>query len=107
MSHKLITCLITGERALEAIAWLQEEEGITTANRYPARGASVNSGQVFKSIEILTLVVPEDRADELFGKLFDHLDVGHPGGGIIFQEALMQASDYQLPNLDQDGPKPA
>ncbi|MGE4295933.1 MAG: hypothetical protein AB7E49_09550 [Campylobacterales bacterium] len=98
-SHKLITCIVAGRRAMQAIELLKDA-GIFTANRYPARGASALSNYVYQGIDIVTVVVEATRADEIFTRLYTELEMDGPGGGMIYQEALGRSSEYRLPEIE-------
>ena len=103
-SHKLITCLIPNHRSMDAIRMLKEEENIVTANRYSARGGSSNSGYEFQSIDVMTVIVESAQADSIFEKLFFFLEINQPGKGLMYQQAVRQASAYTLPELtDREG----
>lgn len=96
---KLITCIVAGRRAMQALELLKNE-GIFTANRYPARGASALSNYVYQGIDIVTVTVEDARADEIFTRLYTELEMDGPGGGMIYQAALGRSSEYRLPEID-------
>lgn len=48
--------------------------------------------------DILTVLVPAEKADEVFGFLFDIANVGAEHGGFMFQGSLARASDFKLPD---------
>ena len=54
--------------------------------------------------EMLTVViVPAEKADEIFAYIYELAEIGEPHHGIIFQSDLLHASDYQLPEKYRRG----
>jgi hypothetical protein len=102
--YKLITGITAGDRALKAIETLHAQ-GVYTANRYPARGASALSGYHYKGVDILTVLIEADRAEAVFEQLYHLLGIDGPGGGLIYQEAIGRASRFVLES--QSAPDPS
>jgi hypothetical protein len=98
-NYKLITCNIFGHHSLEMIKRLKEEKGITKANKSSARGTSSLHNYRFAEIEILSVVVEEERADEIFSFLYSTLELDKPHHGIIYQNKLGRSSEYLLPDI--------
>ncbi|HLA79859.1 MAG TPA: hypothetical protein VJU18_19965 [Vicinamibacteria bacterium] len=48
--------------------------------------------------DILTVLVPTEKADEVFGFLHDAAKVGAQPGGFMFQGSLARASEFRLPD---------
>ena len=61
------------------------------------RGRSLTSESSQR--EILSVVVPEARADALFAWLFEAADIDRPHGGILYMQTLAEATAYTLPDL--------
>jgi len=99
MSFKLITCILTKPIAIEIITRLEDEKNIITANTTHARGTSSKSDYIMKAQEILTVLVEQERADEIFYFLYSELELDQPHQGIIYQEAISKSTSYSLPNL--------
>ena len=95
-SHKLITCLLPHHIAMGLLESLSREKGIIMANKSNARGSSYTTDFVWIEMEILEVVVEEDRADEIYSYLFDKAKINTSHGGVIFQHALSQSSHYTL-----------
>ena len=102
---KLITCILPKGKALPVLERLKEEHGIVTANINNARGTGRITHRAFRTgyseteKDILRVVVPAARADELFEEIYEHAGVGQPHGGIMFQSTLELASVFELPDI--------
>ena len=90
---------------------LKDEKGILTAHQITCRGigsvgrASAAGGfrkRPSKALRLLTLVVPETAADEVFDFVYERADVGKPMGGIVFMGALDGATAFILPDGVED-----
>lgn len=99
MSFKLITCMLIQPVAMNMITRLKEEKGVITANANHARGMSSKTDYVMQANEILTVLVEDEQADEIFEYLYTELELGKPNQGIIYQEAISKATKYSLPDL--------
>ncbi len=51
--------------------------------------------------EILTVVVPEERGDEIFEYIFNVAGINKPHGGFIYMSSML-SSEYCLPENLQD-----
>ena len=102
---KLITGTFADDgTAQKLIKALKEEKGIITANMFQCRGiGALNKPGRFgrlplaKSVQVVTVVVPAERADELFNYIYDEADIDRPDGGLIYQSALHSATAFSLP----------
>lgn len=97
--YKLITCMIHGKIPLELLTRLKEEKGIITANKTPARGTSSQSDFEMKEMDILTIAVEAEQAEEIFAYLFHSLEIDREGRGMLLQEDLGRMTEYTLPEL--------
>lgn len=104
-THKRITCMLTKPIALEVMQQIREQKGIITANFKFARGTSSQSMYTMKSVEMLTVVVPSAFADEMFVFLYELLEIDKPHHGMIYQEALRRATQYDLSALEGEANK--
>lgn len=108
MTQKLITAILpTDVDALRVLRRLKDEQSIPSANLSFARGLgrmtrdrSVTSESSQR--EILTVVVPDARSDELFAWLFEAADIDRPHGGIIYMQTLAEATEYTLPDVPEE-----
>jgi hypothetical protein len=55
-----------------------------------------------KVVEIITVLVEESQADEMFYYLYDELKIGEPHKGMIYQEAVLRATKYSLPDIEEN-----
>ena len=49
--------------------------------------------------DVVTIVVPEERADEVFEAIYFEMGIDHPHGGFLFMGPLHFATLYELPEL--------
>jgi len=98
-NYKLITCIISGKISSGTMEKLKTEKNIITANKISARGTSSKSAYKMKEMEKLTVVIEEERVEEIFEYLFYLLEIDQPNRGMMYQEALGRMTGYSLPNL--------
>jgi nitrogen regulatory protein PII len=96
---KQITCISPLRRGLDVIKKLQDA-GIYTANRSSTKGSSVNSIEDIE-MEVIDVIVPEERAEDIFEFLYKVLDIGKPHHGLIYQTKVRKISNYRLPNEEE------
>jgi nitrogen regulatory protein PII len=105
---KLITCVLPKGCCRAVLSALKQEQGIVTANVNYARGTGRMTHRSFRKSmsqtekEVLTVVVPADRADELFAFIFETADIGRPHGGLMYQTDLAASSMLELPDLPEE-----
>ncbi len=95
-NNKLITCLIPKGSGVSAITALKEEKQIEGANVYSGRSNLFHHSHKEVESETLAVVVPEERADEIFEFLYKTLEIGTPNHGIIFQNPLLSTTEFKL-----------
>lgn len=103
---KLITVIVPQGKGMALLHALYEKKMLRAAlgtARAPFTQVKRTGGlprTVRHSVEkdILTVVVPAEKADEAFGFLFDIANVGAQHGGFMFQGSLARASDFKLPD---------
>ena len=103
---KLITCIIPKGKAIGVTRLLHEEKGINTANVSSGRGRGLVEPIGFSGwyeVEILTIVVSQGEADEIFNFIYDKADVGHAHGGIMYQGELTTSTHFELPKMPEEG----
>ena len=108
-NRKLITSIIPKGTGRKVLVGLRQEHGINTGNINMARGAGTYNPLAKRGIgeqtekELLTVVVAEDKSDEIFEYIYHLADIGNPHHGIIFQSDLVCASPYNVPdNIEEE-----
>lgn len=105
---KLITCVLPKGKARAVVKALKDECGIVAANVNYARGTGRMTHRAFRKTmtvsekEILQVVVPRDREEELFAFIFDRAGIDQPHGGMMYQTDLAAASLFELPDLPEE-----
>ncbi len=97
--YKLITCVMQEKLSHEIIKHLQNEQKILTANIYSARGSTFESMLDAKQMDVLTVLVEAEKAEEIFEYLYYEAQIDRPHGGMVFQEAIGRSTEYSLPKL--------
>lgn len=105
--EKLITCILPHGRALAVLEALKEELGILTATMYHARGTGRMTPLAWRGVgeaaekDVVTVVVPASRADEVFGFIYERAGIDRPHGGILYQQPLWKSTEFLLPELPE------
>jgi hypothetical protein len=102
-SRQITAVLYRGgcQKALRAL----RQAGVNTAVMCHARGSSVGDqgSQVFEK-EVLTVLVPAQRADEIFALIFDAAKVDRPYGGFLTMAQVARHTPYPLPDIGEEIP---
>jgi nitrogen regulatory protein PII len=102
---KLITCVLPKGCCRSVLSALKDECGIVSANVNYARGTGRMTHRAFRKSmsqtekEVMHVVVPSDRADELFAFIYETAGIGQPHGGLIYQTDLAGSSVFELPDI--------
>ena len=86
------------------VARLAEEKGLEAANVSTGRGRGagpIGSIGAWDEIDMLTITVPNERANEIFTFIFEAGELGRPRGGIIFQHAVAPVTVFTLPEIGE------
>ena len=108
LNQKLITCILPKGIAKGVVERLKTEQGIMTANINNARGVGKITPLAYRGIgaqsekEILTVVVPEKTADEVFEFIHEAADINKPHGGIMYLHGLHKATPFTLPEIPEE-----
>lgn len=103
---KMITCILPDEgQDMELLKALRKEKGVITANTFQCRGFGLQLRRKYMgkrqtadySVRVVTVVVQEDQADDLFEYIFYQVNFDHPCPGLIYQGDLLAATPYTLP----------
>jgi len=103
---KIITCILPDEgQDMALLKALRTKKGIITANTFQCRGFGVQLRRRYMgkrqiagySVRMVTVVVQEDLADELFEYIYYQVNFDHPCPGLIYQGSLLATTPYTLP----------
>ena len=105
---KLITCILPKGIAVALNDKLLQDKGINTGNINNARGVGHISFQGQLKVgdeserEIFSVVVKAEEAEEIFEYIYEHAEIDRPHGGMIYQHALHQSTEFDLPNISAE-----
>jgi hypothetical protein len=101
-NQKLITCYLPKGKGVEIVVQLNEEKKLISANFASGRGRgmakTVGFGE-WMEVDILSVVVEESKAEEIFDFIFDIAGIDRPNGGLMIQGDLTQATPFTLPDF--------
>jgi nitrogen regulatory protein PII len=107
--HKLITCFLPLGVAPPLAKALKSEKGIATAHISNARGIGKLTSSAHRQLgdqtekQILTVVVGEDDADDVFAFIYFEAKIDRPHGGLIYMSSVGKHVPLILPELpDED-----
>jgi nitrogen regulatory protein PII len=101
--QKLIQAIIPMGTALPILKALRDDKALDAAHVNFARGVgrfvrwSERRLGDDEEKEILSIIVPNDRADEIFEWVFHQADMDRPHGGIVYMTPLSHASMFVIP----------
>jgi len=99
---KLITCILPKGAGTELVERLSKEKQMISANVSSCRGrgaGSVGSIGAWDEVDMLTVTVPVDRADEIFDFIYHVGGIDRPRGGIMYQQAVHLVTTFTLPDI--------
>jgi hypothetical protein len=108
VNQKLIFCILPKGVALGVVSGLKASHGIMSSNISNARGVGKITPLAYRGIagqsekEILSVVVPADKADEIFDFIYHEADINRPHGGIMYMHLLQKTTEYKLPQLPDE-----
>ena len=109
VDEKLITCIMPNGRALPVLETLKEELGILATTIHHARGTGRMTPLAWRGVgeaaekDVLSVVVPASRAEEVFAFIYDRGGINQPHGGILYQQPLGKSTEFHLPDLSGEG----
>lgn len=101
-ARKLITCFLPKGKGGELVGVLNDEHGIASANVTSGRGRGVAESVSFGAwveVDILSVVVGADVADEVFALIYEKGELDRPNGGLMFQVGLSGSTEFVLPEI--------
>ena len=108
VAQKLITCILPKGVAVDIVEKLRSEHDIESANINNARGVGKITPLAYRGIgaqsekELLTVTVPEEKADNIFEFIYETADINRPHGGLIYMHALAKATPFTLPEVPDE-----
>lgn len=106
--HKLITCILPKGNAVNVAGKLKAEHGIMSMNINNARGVGKITPLAYRGIggqsekEILTVVIPESDADEIFEYIYEEANINRPHGGLMYIHPLNISTPFILPAIPDE-----
>lgn len=104
--YKLIHCFLPLGRAAGMLERLHKEKGIADVFHHHARGGGISTRKGRESFhfverEIATILVPEERADEIFEFVYFAAGVNQPHAGMVLMEKALMARPLVLPEENE------
>lgn len=101
---KLITCILPKGKSREVVKKLHDEKGLTAINVSNGRGSSAHKGKIKaeSEVEILTVVIEDERADEIFEFIYFEADIGGISKGFMYQGRLSTSTRFVLPEIKKE-----
>ena len=100
--YKLITCFLPSGRGAAVLELLRKEHGVASVSYHHARGVGTGTRRAGRTLlaaerEVITALVPEAMADEVFRFLFFAAGLDEPKAGMILMERALRAAPYIMP----------
>ena len=103
---KLITCILPAGQGEVLVSALNDELALTSATVVKGRGGSARGGSFSEEMDVLSVTVESQRADEVFEFLYFRSDIDHLAHRFMFQVALARGTGFELPELPGEGERP-
>ncbi len=87
------------------IKLLNKEKGIQTSNITSGRGTGGVSSEIHDSwieVDILSVVISDRKADEIFDFIYKKAKIGEMNNGIMFQSKLIRSIPFTLPEVPEE-----
>ena len=105
---RLIVAYLSRGRARDIAAALHARLGIDTFHYDHGRGAGMLAtiaARDMVEVDVLSVVIPAERAEATFAFIYEAAEIDRPGGGLMFQTVLGRTAALGLP-LPADAPLP-
>jgi hypothetical protein len=106
-NQKIITCLLPKEhsKAHQVAKLLHDEKGIHSTSIESGRGsrfAKSVSQITWVEVDILTVILSEEEAQDIFHYILEKADLSRPHSGFIYQGDLLKVTPFTLPDLPEE-----
>lgn len=100
--YKVIHCLLPPGTAVQVMERLHLEKGVVSTFHHHARGGGISTRKGKESFhfverEIATVLVEQERADEIFEFLYRAAGLDQPHAGMVLMEKTLLAQPTVLP----------
>jgi hypothetical protein len=104
---KMIVCTLPDDGTdIKIIHQLRIEKDVTRADSIACRGvhnlqnAKTRLGKLPEPTlyRLLTIIVAETQADDVFDFVYDKAQIGQPGRGVLVQTTILGATSYAMPD---------
>ena len=105
---KLITCILPKGTGHDILVRLKAEKDIITCVLNSARGIGISTLNEKRSLgplsekDVLQVVTPPGRADDLFEWIYFAAGVDKPHGGFMYLNPLTAATSFFLPDVPRE-----
>lgn len=100
---KLITCIVPRGMGTELVDALHEDKGMVTTNVAHGRGVSKRAGYFSEEVDVLSVVVDQTQADDVFVYLYEVIEVDQTKGRFMYQQALALTNAFKMPeNVEEE-----
>lgn len=101
-NYKVIHCILPSGQGFDLLRKLKQVKGIVSGFAHHARGGGISTRKGRESFyylekEVVTVLVPEARADELFEFIYYAADVNVPHAGMVLMEKAGRGVPLTLP----------
>ena len=103
---KLLVCMLPDDGTdIQIMRQLRKEKAVTRVESVACRG--INNLQTAKTrlgklpeptlYRLLSIIVTEDEADDVFAYVHDKAQISQPGRGVLIETSILGATRYVLP----------
>ena len=106
-NQKIITCLLPKEnsKALHVAKLLHDEKGINSTSVNSGRGSRLAQSislVAWVEVDVLTVIVSEEKSQDIFDYILEKADINRPHSGFIYQGDLLKVTPFSLPDLPEE-----